>query len=128
MIENNIRNKKVMIRGSIEKYHPTYANLSDLGGPLGASSLQDSCGSAFFLRPVFQNLWGRGPHGSMLASPRAPLVRCSSLKKNEKQTCSKIQRFQINKWHQPHLQNNKQGLKTTLPIINLRKSFVTFVV
>ena len=41
--------------------------------------------------------------------------------------CSKFQRLQDNKWHQPHLQTNKQEFKKTIPITNPNKSFLTLL-
>ena len=77
-------------------YHPKYAKLSNVGSHFGAScSVLCGC-DAFFLRPVFRNLWGGTyPLVPILVSPGAPLVRfCELSGIFQEQVCSKVQRFQ----------------------------------
>ena len=50
-----------MMRKNIERYHRKDRQPCDLGSHFGTSSMADSRPGAFFLRPVFRNLWGVPP-------------------------------------------------------------------
>jgi hypothetical protein len=50
-----------MMRENIGKYHQKDRQPYDLGSHFGASCMADSRPGAFFLRPVFRNLWGVPP-------------------------------------------------------------------
>ena len=56
-MDKHFINHKKLIRVNIEKYHPKYSNLSDLGSYSGASCLILSRVVGSVLHPVFRNLW-----------------------------------------------------------------------
>ena len=50
-----------MMQKDIEKGHPKYTKVFDLGSRFGASCLKCSRCGALFLQPVFRKLWGVPP-------------------------------------------------------------------
>ena len=95
-----------MMRKNIEKCSPKYALVSDCGYHFGTIFVNLSYGSAFCLRPVFRNLWGVPPWTD-LGLPCGTLGPSFWIFwKIPLALFCKSQRFQSNKWHQPHLQKN----------------------
>ena len=104
------------------KHHPTYAALSDFGCYFWSQLLGCFQWRRILFCDLFFGTSGEYPLGPISASHGASLVGFLNF------LVDNCQIFQSNKWHQLHLQQNKQGCKTTLPIINPSKSYVTFVV
>ena len=103
-------------------YHPKNENFQMLAPFLEPAALVFR-GWCVVFASCFSTPLGGYPLGPMLASPAAPLVRFSWLfGRCQEQVSSKNQRFQSNKWYQPHLTKNEQGLKITLPIIYLKRN------
>ena len=119
-----------MMRKNIKKYCPKYNKLSDVGSHFRANCLADSHCSAFILRPVFRNLWGGALNRFWppLGHTWFDFVDFLEDSNNTNTFVTKKQRFQSNKWHQPHLKKNKQGFKKNIPTTDPNKSFVDFVV
>ena len=103
VIDNQWKIIKKMMRKKIETYYPNYANISNSGSSFGRSCLNLSRSSAFF-NDLFFGTSRRYPLGPIPASPGAPCSISSTFGKiSGAKSSSQIERFQSNKWHQPHL-------------------------
>ena len=117
-----------MMRENIEKYHQQYRQPCDLGSHVGAICMIVSRGGAFFLRPVFRNLWGvpLDQFWPPLGHPWSEFV--DFLQDFKSKIGPKFKDSRATNGTSHTFKKTSKDSQTTLPIISSSKSLFTFVV